>query len=99
MTVRRRLSPGTSGTGCQVDSRNGLPLRACSSVRFIQSPDQGTRHHDDMTLESRHLGKHIDVGPDQVYAYASDPANLPRWAPGPGNAVEQVDGQWFVDTP
>jgi uncharacterized protein YndB with AHSA1/START domain len=52
-----------------------------------------------MTLESRHLSKHIDLPPDKVYGYASDPANLPRWAPGLGNAVEQVDGQWFVDTP
>jgi hypothetical protein len=52
-----------------------------------------------MTLESRHLSKHIDVPADKVYAYAADPANLPRWAPGLGNAVEQIDGQWFVDTP
>jgi len=34
-----------------------------------------------------------------VYAYASNPANLPRWAPGLGHSVEEVDGQWFVDTP
>jgi hypothetical protein len=34
-----------------------------------------------------------------VYGYASDLANLPRWAPGLGNAVEQIDRQWFVDTP
>jgi hypothetical protein len=52
-----------------------------------------------MTLESRHLSTHIDLPHDKVYGYASDPANLPRWAPGLGNAVEQVDGQWFVDTP
>ena len=31
--------------------------------------------------------------------YAVDPANLPEWAPGLGSAVENVDGQWFVETP
>jgi polyketide cyclase/dehydrase/lipid transport protein len=56
-------------------------------------------HDGSMTLESRHLSERIGRPADEVYAYASDPANLPRWAPGLGNSVEQVDGQWFVDTP
>jgi len=34
-----------------------------------------------------------------VYEYAVDPANLPEWAPGLGSAVENVEGQWFVETP
>ena len=33
-----------------------------------------------------------------MYEYASDPANLAEWAPGLGRSVEQVDGQWFVDS-
>lgn len=33
-----------------------------------------------------------------VYQYASDPANLPQWAPGLGSSVELVDEQWFVET-
>jgi hypothetical protein len=52
-----------------------------------------------VTFESRHLSEHMDLPADKVYAYVSDPVNLPRWAPGLGNAVEQIDGQWFVDTP
>lgn len=52
-----------------------------------------------MTAESRHLSEHIDRPADAVYPYASDPANLPAWAPGLGNAVDQVDGSWFVETP
>lgn len=35
----------------------------------------------------------------EVYDFAADPANLPRWAPGLGGSVARVDGQWFVDTP
>ena len=52
-----------------------------------------------MTSESRHLSVHIDRPVSQVYAFASDPANLPRWAPGLGSAVVRMDDDWFVETP
>ena len=52
-----------------------------------------------MTLESWHISERIDRPADKVYAYASNPANLRHWAPGLGSSVEEIDGQWFVDTP
>ena len=51
-----------------------------------------------MTFESRHVSEWIDRPAAEVYEYASDPAKLPRWALGLGTAVENVDGQWFVET-
>jgi hypothetical protein len=51
-----------------------------------------------MTSPSKHLSERIDRPADAVYDYASDPANLPEWAPGLGSSVEQVDGRWFVET-
>ena len=33
-----------------------------------------------MPPESRHVSEHIDRSPEDVYAFASDPANLPAWA-------------------
>jgi hypothetical protein len=48
--------------------------------------------------ESRHLSVFVDRPVAEVYAFASDPANLPRWAPGLGSAVVQEDGDWFVET-
>lgn len=48
---------------------------------------------------SEHLSAHIDRPADEVYAYASDPANLPGWAPGLCSSVEQVDGAWVADSP
>ena len=51
-----------------------------------------------MASESRHLTEQIDRPAHEVYAYASDPANLPRWAPGLGSAVEKVGDDWFVET-
>lgn len=51
-----------------------------------------------MTAESKQLSERIDANAEEVYAYARDPANLPQWAPGLGSSVEQVNGQWFVET-
>jgi Polyketide cyclase / dehydrase and lipid transport len=51
-----------------------------------------------MTSDCRHLSALINRPPDEVYEYAADPANLPEWAPGLGSSVEQIDGQWFVET-
>ena len=52
-----------------------------------------------MTSGSRHLSVHIDRPLSTVYAFASDPANLPRWAHGLGSSIVQEDGAWFVETP
>ncbi|HEV8449855.1 MAG TPA: SRPBCC family protein [Gaiellales bacterium] len=52
-----------------------------------------------MTAESRQISESIDRFAADVYRYASDPANLPKWAPGLGSAVENIDGHWFVETP
>ncbi|GAA0402093.1 SRPBCC family protein [Microbispora corallina] len=52
-----------------------------------------------MVSDSRHISERIDRNAADVYQYASDPRNLPEWAPGLGGSVENVDGRWFVDTP
>jgi hypothetical protein len=51
-----------------------------------------------MPSESRHVSELIDRPAADVYEYASNPANLPHWAPGLGSSVEKVDGKWFVET-
>jgi len=52
-----------------------------------------------MRTESRHLSVYIDRPVAEVYAFASDPANLPRWAQGLGDSVVRIDDDWFVETP
>lgn len=51
-----------------------------------------------MASESQHISEWINRPSGEVYDYAADPANLPHWAPGLGSSVEQVDGEWFVET-
>ena len=52
-----------------------------------------------MPAESKQISESIDRSAADVYRYASDPANLPAWAPGLGSSVENIDGRWFVETP
>ncbi len=51
-----------------------------------------------MPSRSRFISEWINRAAADVYEYACDPANLPNWAPGLGSSVENVDGQWFVET-
>lgn len=37
---------------------------------------------DDTSNTSRHVSQWVDADADVVYAFAADPANLPRWAAG-----------------
>ena len=48
--------------------------------------------------ESRHLAVRVDRPAEDVYAYASQPANLPEWAHGLGGTgtVERMDGRWVA---
>lgn len=48
---------------------------------------------------SRHLSTHIDRTAQEVYKYASNPANAPEWAAGLAGSIEQVDGDWVADSP
>jgi carbon monoxide dehydrogenase subunit G len=50
--------------------------------------------------EVRHISITIDRKPDEVYAFASDPKNLPRWASGLARSEVRKDGdRWIVEAP
>ena len=48
---------------------------------------------------SLHLAVHIEAPAADVYSFALDPVNLPRWAAGLGGSIEQREGRWFADSP
>jgi len=52
-----------------------------------------------MASESRHIIVAIDCPAVDVYHYVSSPENLPSWASGLGDSVENVDGTWLIHSP
>src|SRR5262245_15418478 len=48
----------------------------------------------------RHISVDIEVPPAEVYAFASDPRNLPRWATGLSDGtIEEVNDVWVATAP
>jgi hypothetical protein len=47
-----------------------------------------------------HLSVSVDRAPGEVYEFASDPVNLPRWASGLARAeVRKAGDEWIADAP
>ena len=48
----------------------------------------------------QHISVYIDRRPAEVYEFASDPSNLPRWAAGLARSEVRKDGdEWVADAP
>jgi hypothetical protein len=52
-----------------------------------------------MTFKSRHISVSIKQSADQVYEFASNPENLPKWASGLSGSIKNVNGDWFAESP
>jgi len=50
-------------------------------------------------MNSRTISVSIAAPPALVYAFASNPANLPAWVPSFCKSVEFVNGEWVVQSP
>lgn len=50
-------------------------------------------------MKSNTLSVTIAAAPERVYAFASNPENLPRWVPSFFKSVERVDGEWVAQSP
>jgi hypothetical protein len=52
-----------------------------------------------MTFKSRHISISINRSADEVYEFASNPENLPKWAAGLSGSVKNIDGDWIAESP
>jgi len=52
-----------------------------------------------MTLRSKTLTVSIESPPERVYAFVSNPENLPKWATAFCRSVRRSEGDWIVETP
>lgn len=51
------------------------------------------------SVESRHVSVRIARPAGEVYAYASDPANLPFWAHGLSGSIAREGDVWVAESP
>src|SRR5439155_12028065 len=59
------------------------------------TPERGGPMHD-----VQHISVYIARRPAEVYEFASDPRNLPRWAAGLARSEVRRDGdEWIADAP
>jgi Polyketide cyclase / dehydrase and lipid transport len=53
-----------------------------------------------MGSTSRHIGVRVDRRAAEVYDFAANPLNLPRWAAGlAGSKVERAGDRWITESP
>lgn len=53
-----------------------------------------------MTFPAKHISVSINRSASEVYQFAADPQNLPRWAEGLSRStITRVDGKWVADSP
>ncbi len=51
------------------------------------------------TYQVRHITVSIKRPPDEVYAFVSNPENLPKWATGLSGSIRNINGGWIADAP
>lgn len=51
-----------------------------------------------MTFPVQHISVSINRPADQVYEFAADPQNLPRWAAGLSGSIQNIAGDWIAES-
>ena len=49
-------------------------------------------------MKAQTISVTIAAPPERVYAFASNPENLPRWVPSFFQSVERIDGEWVAQS-
>ena len=50
-------------------------------------------------MEARYLSVSIKSAPEDVYAFASNPENVPKWATGLSGSIKKSGTGWIAETP
>ena len=52
-----------------------------------------------MTFMAKHISVSINRSAAQVYEFASNPENLPKWAAGLSGSIRKVNEDWIAESP
>ena len=76
------------------DTRLIVLLAAC------HAPAAEAPRRDPVTQwNAQHISITIARSPAEVYAFAVEPSNLPKWASGLAGGIKQVNGAWIASSP
>jgi len=50
-------------------------------------------------FRSKHVSVSINRSADDVYDFASNPENLPKWAAGLSGSIKKIKGDWIAESP
>jgi hypothetical protein len=73
-----------------------LALCAFALPVFAANPE---KKEVPMTWKAQSVSVSVNRSPAEVYAFASDPMNLPKWAAGLSASIKNVQGEWIADSP
>jgi hypothetical protein len=62
-------------------------------------PSQACLKEISMTFTAKHISVSINRSAAQVYEFASNPENLPKWAAGLSGSITKVDEDWIAESP
>ena len=51
-----------------------------------------------MTFMAKHISVSINRSAAQVYDFASNPENLPKWAAGLSGSIQKIDADWVAES-
>lgn len=51
------------------------------------------------TFEAKNISISISRPSNEVYEFVSNPMNLPKWATGLSDSIQNVNGEWIADSP
>lgn len=54
--------------------------------------------NEDSTFKSLHISVSISRPAEEVYGFASNPENLPKWATGLSGSIKSVNGDWIAES-
>ena len=52
-----------------------------------------------MTMPAKHISVAIRRSPAQVYGFAANPENLPKWATGLSGSIRRAGDTWVAESP
>src|SRR5581483_3082865 len=91
--------PVRAARGRRERARGGVAPGSAQVALNRGSSADGRWRNKAMTFRAEHVSIAIERAPAAVYAFASDPEQLPRWAAGLSGSIELVDGEWMADSP